>query len=134
MLAVEAIVLGRTAMGETLRSIVLSDSWRIRRDGNLIFADGLRLDGDSVAVMASGATGNGAAALATLVLVAPDAEARIDAAREALRSALGEGGASAWNGMLVARLIAPGGQVLRADLIRLIETLRGTPMPRMWTC
>ena len=134
LLAVEAIVLGRTAMGERTRSVFLSDSWRIRRGGALAFADGLRLDGDAVTTMASGATGSGAIAIATLVLLAPDAEARLDPAREALANAAGEGGASAWNGMMVARLIAPNGQVLRADLIRLVEALRGAPMPRVWTC
>lgn len=134
LLAVEAIVLGRAAMGETARTIALSDSWRIRRGGKLVFADGLRLDGDAVAIMASGATGNGAVALATLVLVAPDAEAQLDAARAALAMAAGECGASAWNGMLVARLTAPTGQMLRADLIRVVEALRGKPMPRVWTC
>jgi urease accessory protein len=46
----------------------------------------------------------------------------------------GEAGISGWNGMLVARLIAPGGQALRADLVRLIECLRGLPMPRVWNC
>ena len=134
LLAVEAILLGRAAMGETVRNVVLSDSWRIRRGGRLVFAEGLRLDGDAVAVMAGGATGNGATALATLVLVAPDAEAKSETARAALDDAACECGVSAWNGMLVARLIAPTGQVLRADLIRLIEALRGEPMPRVWSC
>ena len=134
LLAVEAIVLGRTTMGEQAREVTLADSWRIRRGGKLIFADGLRLDGDSVDILAHGATGNDAIALATLVMVAPDAEAAIDAARAALADAAGEGGASAWNGMLVARLTAPGGQALRADLIRLIEALRGDTMPRVWHC
>jgi urease accessory protein len=134
LLAVEAIVLGRTAMGEQARDVLLADSWRIRRGGRLVFADGLRLDGDSVDILANGATGNGAAAIATLVMVAPDAEAAIDTARAALVSAAGEGGASAWNGMLVARLTATGGQALRADLMRLIEALRGDTMPRVWHC
>jgi len=134
LLAVEAIVLGRTAMGETARSIALSDSWRIRRGGKLVFGDGIRLEGDAVAIMSSGATGNGAAALATLVLVTPDAEANLETARAALSAATGECGASAWNGMLVARLLAPTGHALRTDLIRLVEALRGQPMPRVWNC
>ncbi len=134
LLAIEAIVLGRTAMGETARSVEVSDSWRIRRGGKLVFADGLRLSGDAVAIMANGATGNGAAAIATVVLVAPDAEAKIDAAREALTSPAGEAGVSAWNGMLVARLIATTGQALRTDLMRLIEAVRGATMPRVWHC
>jgi urease accessory protein len=132
LLAVEAIILGRAAMGEVARSILVNDGWRVRRGGKLVFADGLRLDGDAEATMAGSATGKGATALATLLLVAADAEARIDAARDALAGAEGESGASAWNGMLVARLIAPTGQALRSDLIRLIERLRGAPMPRVW--
>jgi hypothetical protein len=36
--------------------------------------------------------------------------------------------------MLVARLLAADSHMLRADLGRLIETLRGTTMPRAWLC
>lgn len=134
LLAIETIVLGRTAMEERATDIALVDSWRVRRGGTLVFADTLRLDGDAVAIMSTGATGNGAAAIATLVLVAPEAEAALDKARAALATAGGEGGASAWNGILVARLIAATAQTLRADLVRLIEALRGKPMPRVWNC
>jgi urease accessory protein len=134
LLAVESIVLGRTAMGERIRSVSLLDSWRIRRAGRLVFADGLRLDGDSVSILENRATGGGAIAMATLVLVSPDAESRIDAAREVTATAAGEAGVSAWNGALVARFVASNSQALRADLIRLIETLRGVTMPRLWHC
>jgi urease accessory protein len=134
LLAVESIVLGRTAMGETARDVAIRDSWRIRRDGRLVFADGLRFDGDTTLTLAGAATGNGARALATVILVAPDAESAIDRARAALLDNAGEAGVSAWNGMLVARLLAPVGQALRADITRLIETLRGRPMPRVWNC
>lgn len=134
LLAFEAILLGRTAMGEAARAVSLSDSWRIRRGDRLVFADGLRLAGDTVALLQGGATGNGAAAMATLVLVAPDAEEKLAPGREALADAASECGVSAWNGLLVARLIAPGGQALRTDAIRLIEALRGRPMPRVWNC
>lgn len=134
LLAVESIVLGRAAMGETSRDVSVRDSWRIRRGGRLVFADGLRIDGDTTAILAGAATGRGARALATVVLVAPEAESLIDRARAALAKSAGEAGVSAWNGLLVARLIAAGGQALRADVIRLIETLRGLPVPRVWTC
>ena len=134
LLAVESIVLGRTAMGETTGDVSVRDSWRIRRGGRLVFADGQRFDGDTTAILAGRATGNGARALATIVLVAPKAESAIDRARAALIESAGETGVSAWNGMLVARLIAGDGQALRADVIRLIETLRGRPMPRVWNC
>jgi urease accessory protein len=134
LLTVEAIVLGRAAMRETAKDVVLSDTWRIRRGGKLLFADGLRLDGDATGIMAGGATGNDANALATLVFVAPDAEVRIDGTRRLLASCSTETGVSAWNGMLVARLLSPAWQALRADLVRLIEYLRDAPMPRVWNC
>jgi urease accessory protein len=117
-----------------VRQAFASDSWRIRRDGKLIFADTTRLDGDMTEMLAGGATGNGATAFATLVLVAPEAESMIGQARAALEGALGEGGASAWNGMLVARMIAPTGQALRVMLIRLVEALRQKTMPKVWQC
>jgi urease accessory protein len=138
LLAAEAIVLGRAAMGETARAVTLSDIWRVTRGGKLIFADGLRLDGDTTATLAGGAMAKGAAAMATLVLVAPDAGEQIETARTALAeigaAAAGEAGVSAWNGILVARLIAPDGQTLRADLARLIMALRQANMPRVWNC
>jgi urease accessory protein len=134
LLAVESIVLGRAAMGESVKTVTLADMWRIQSGGKLVFAEGLRFDGDTTAILAGGATGRQARALATLVLVAPAAEALVDKARAAMDNSAGEAGISGWNGMLVARLIAPGGQALRADLVRLIECLRGLPMPRVWNC
>jgi urease accessory protein len=117
-----------------VRQAGLNDIWRIRRDGRLVFADGFRFNGDAAAIMAGAATGGSAAAFATVILLAPNASARLEAARAALNDSVGEAGASAWNGMLVARLLAPTGQALRGDLIRLIETLRGEAMPRVWSC
>ncbi|MCB1494674.1 MAG: urease accessory protein UreD [Bauldia sp.] len=134
LLVAEAILLGRAAMGETLHDIAFRDAWRIRRDGIPVFADGMRLEGDAVAVMAGGATGGSAGALATVVVVTPDAETLAGPAREALAGDAWESGVSAWNGMLVARMLAAGGQTLRLGLTRLLETLRGTGMPRVWNC
>jgi urease accessory protein len=121
-------------MGEVVTIAILADRWRIRRGGRMVFADGLRFDGDTTRILAGGATGGGATALATLVLVAPDAEARLETARVALADGTAEAGVSAWNGLLVARLIAKGGAPLRTSLVRLIESLRGVPMPRVWNC
>src|SRR5262249_33384221 len=119
LLAVESVVLGRTAMGESVDQTVVRDAWRIRRGGRLVFADTTRIDGDAKGLMAGPSTGGGAAAFATLVLVAPDAEARLETARSVLADMTFEGGASAWNGILVARMLAAGGQPLRSGLIRL---------------
>ena len=73
LLAVEAVVLGRTAMGETVRRGTLRDRWRIRREGKLVFADDLRFEGPIADVAALTPTLAGGKAFASLLLVADDA-------------------------------------------------------------
>jgi urease accessory protein len=118
----ESVVFGRLAR----------DRWRIGRAGRLVFAEDVRLEDGIADTLSRGASGAGARALATVLHLAPDAEARREAAREALEGAACECGASAWNGMLVARFLSPDPQALRADLIRFLERFRGVPMPRSW--
>jgi urease accessory protein len=48
----ETIIFGRTAMGETVRSGLLADRWRIRRGGKLVFAETVRLEGRIAETMA----------------------------------------------------------------------------------
>ena len=129
---VESVVFGRVARGEALEEGAFRDRWRVRRDGRLVFAEDVRLDGAIRAALARRAVGSGARALATVLHLAPDAEARREEARAALDGVAGECGASAWNGMLVARFLSPDPQRLRADLVRFLERFRGRPMPRSW--
>jgi urease accessory protein len=128
----ESIIFGRIAMNETVDHGSCHDRWRIRRDGKLIFAEDMRLDGNPAGRLAAKASGNGARALATILHVAPDAEQRIDEARDLLGGASSECGASAWNGMLLIRLLSRDPQALRADLVRFLEGFRSAPMPRSW--
>jgi urease accessory protein len=130
LLAVEAVVLGRTAMGETVTEGLLRDRWRIRRGGRLVFADDLRLDGDVAGLTARPPLLGGARAFASLLLVASDAAERL----EPLRAAIGPlGGASAFDGKLFARIAAPDGFALRQVLLPAIAALRdGEPLPRVW--
>lgn len=74
---IETLVLGRAAMGETVTIGHFSDQWRIRRAGRLVHAEAPRLSGDIARATAGPATLNGAIAVATLVHLAPDAEARL---------------------------------------------------------
>jgi len=130
LLAVEAVVLGRTAMDETVRQGALHDRWRIRREGRLIFADDLRLEGPIAELAARAPLLAGARAFASLLLVADDAARLLDP----LRAAIGPlGGASAFEGKLFARIAAPDGFSLRRVLLPAIEALRdGRPLPRVW--
>jgi urease accessory protein len=131
LLLVESTVLGRAATGETVESGSFRDRWRIRRDGRLVFAEDVRLEGPIAAALARPAVAKGGRAVATCLLVAPDAEARLEEARAALEGGRSECGVSAYDGMLVARFLSPEPKSLRADLIRYTECLRG-PFPRSW--
>jgi urease accessory protein len=130
LLAVEAVVLGRTAMDETVRHGSVRDRWRIRREGRLVFADDLRLDGGIAEVGASAPVLAGGRAFASLLLVDGDAGRYLGP----LRIALGAyGGASAFEGKLFARVVAPDGFALRQALLPALEILRdGEPLPRVW--
>ena len=145
LLLVEPVILGRTARGERLSYGSLRDRWRVRRGGRLIYADGLQLDGDIAATLDRRATAGGWAAFATLLLVAPDAEALLDAVRGALGLAAGEddflpaelpegldAGASAWDGMLSVRLLARDGAPLESAIRRVLGVLGVGEVPRIW--
>lgn len=135
LLALEAYIFGRAAMGETVRSGYLTDQWRIRRGGELIFADQMRLDGDVAATLSSPATFGGCHAAATLVMVGDDGEERLGQARAVLAEAAESrhGGASLIGDVLVVRLVAPSGRDLRSMILPLVVALRDyAPLPRVW--
>jgi urease accessory protein len=132
LVACESLFFGRAAFGEALEQASLKDRWRIRRGGRLIFADDVRLEGAVDLTLRRRAVGAGARAIATVLVVAPDAAGRLDAARAALGGAVSEWGASALDGMLVARLLSPDAAALRADLARLMTHLTGAALPRSW--
>ena len=128
----ESLIFGRLAMGEEVRDGALHDRWRIRRAGKLVFAEDLRLEGDMSALLDRPALGRGARACATFVHLATDAEARLDSARAALSHGACEAAASAWNNILVARLLSPEPDVLRAAIVTLLAAFRGRDAPRVW--
>ena len=132
LLAAEMLVFGRAAMGEAVTRLSLRDHWRIRRDGRLIWADSLRLDLPGAGA-AGRATLAGRRAMATLVLVAPGAEAHLDRLRDILAQASGvEAGASAFNGLVLVRMIAENAHDLRKALMAALEQLGGLALPRVW--
>ena len=90
-------------MGETIRNAWLRDLIRIRRDGELLLHDAIRLDGPVHDLLQRPAIGRGARVVSTVLVVAPDAETMLEPVRSAIGAA--EAGVSAWNGMLVARIL-----------------------------
>jgi urease accessory protein len=130
LLMAEAVVFGRSAMGETMAQGFFTDRWRVRRGGRLVFADSARLDGAVAEKLAAPASAAGGIAIAT-VLMTPSDDGKLAAVRALAEQFTGEVGISAWGGIAVARLCAKDGARLRHDLIAVLAAL-GTPVPRLW--
>ncbi len=131
LLLAEGIVFGRSAMGETVTQGHFSDHWRVRSDGRLVFAESLRLDGAMAQRLAERAAAAGGVAVAS-VLKLPGDENDVAAIRAMASDFTGEVGISAWNGLAVARLVAPDGAALHRDLIGVLTALSEQPLPRLW--
>ena len=128
--AVEAVLLGREAMGEGAWRAQLRDNWRIRRDGRLIHAEATLLSADPRERSGSSLL-NGALAFATVLHVSPHAERKLDAVRALLPET---GGASLVGERLTVRLLAASGLALRRSLSPIIALLSNAgSLPRLWT-
>lgn len=130
LLLAEAVIFGRVAHGETLRSGLFTDCWRIRQGNALIFADNLRFDWADTDLLHRPAVLAGATAMATILFVTSDPARYL----ETVRAIVGEaGGASVWNGKLLARIAAESGASLRKTLMPALELLLdGAALPRLW--
>ena len=132
LLLAEAVVFGRSAMGEAVRQGHFFDRWRVRIGGGaLVFAESLRLDGAIAEKLARRAIAGGGVAVASILKI-PGDEADVAAVRASDHDFAGEMGASAWKGMMLVRLVAPDGATLRRDLIGALTALRPGPLPRLW--
>jgi urease accessory protein len=138
LLLAEAVVFGRSGMGERVEAGLLYDRWQIRRNGRLIYAEGAQLEGAIAEKLAAPAVAHHGIAIAT-VLVVPGEEATAASVRalgdQQFRSQnfRGEVGVSAWNGLAAVRLVADNGAALRHDLTAVVGVLRGAAaLPRLW--
>ncbi|QIG49528.1 urease accessory protein UreD [Nordella sp. HKS 07] len=130
LLIVEAFVFGRTAMGEIVNQADVKDRWTVRRGGQLVFADAVRFTGNDVDNrLRRRAVAKGDRALATVALIAPNAERYLSLIREEFPDIA----CSAFAGKLLARMTATGAQDLRRVLIPLAEKLsNGNALPKVW--
>ncbi len=129
-LMVEPLVFGREASGETLRSGLLDDRVAIARDGQPIFMDRIHLEGDIAASLARPATAHGARAVASIVLVDPQAQAFLAALRDLLPPNAGASLLS--DTVLVARILAADSYALRCALFPILTLLTNNAVPKNW--
>lgn len=129
-LMVEPLVFGRKAMGEVLRRGRFRDRIEIYRAGRIAYLDAIDLSGDIAAHLAHAQTGQGAGAMASLVYIAPDAEAQLSF----IRRTLGDYGGASMIGpdILVLRLLASDSYRMRKVLIPVLNRLSDDNLPRCW--
>lgn len=136
LLAVEAVLLGRKAMGEVMQAGLFRDRWRIRVDDRLLHAENLTFADDIAALVARTAILRGRVAFATLFYTGPDCEMLLPQLRTLIDTEAG-GGVShiqiAGRDKLVGRFAAADGFSLRKTLIPVISHLRKQKtVPKVW--
>jgi len=128
LLACEMVVLGRAASGERFTGGLLLDSWSVRRAGRLVWTDTLRVEGETP----TGAGFGEANALATIIGVWDEPQARFETARALLEGADAvRAGVTLVNGVMVARLLGEATAV-RAATLAFLGRLLLHRLPRVW--
>ena len=133
-LAVEAVILGRTAMREIVSNAHLRDRWRIKRDGKLVHAEELNLSGNIQSHICDAALLNSNKAFATIVYVGPEDEEQMSLMIEGASDGDDMNfGTSIFNGKIIMRIVAKDGYELRQKMIPLIKRLRkDKELPKVW--
>jgi urease accessory protein len=132
-LGVETLIFGRRAMGEVVRAGFLRDRITLRRDNRMLLQDMTRLDGDIATALARKAVAGGTAAVASIIFAAPDAPARLPPLRDTLTASGLIAGATSFENIVFARILAPDGASLRHCVISALRACRdGRVMPRVW--
>lgn len=141
-LAGEIIVLGRTAMGESVTGGLIHEAWDVRRDDRLVWADAVHLDDDLPATLAANAGLNGAHAFASIVYVSDDAASALPLARALLPEGLDPAGlcvgATCVGDVLIVRWLDRDARRLRDAYGKFWSEFRyhmaelPAAMPRLW--
>lgn len=129
-LMLEPLVFGREASGETLNSCAFSDRVRIRCEGAPIYNDGIQLHGDIAEKLQHMAIGNGARALASIVLFAQDAPQLLDPLRALMPASAGA--SLIGDNLLVVRMLAADSFEMRRSLIPILTLLTNDAVPKNW--
>jgi urease accessory protein len=140
LLALEWLVLGRAALGEEVAGGHISDSWRIKRDGRLIWADSFRATDGTFPHLHRNALLSNCKAVATLLYFGPHPDARLEFLRDIVASLECHCAATSVGGLIIARFAAKAPSDLRRALQTMLQQfsreLGSGPfrVPKMWSC
>ena len=140
LLALEWLVLGRAAHGEVVVGGNISDSWRVRKDGRLIWADSLRITDQIFPHLKRKALLSNCHAIATLIYCGSHLDKRLDFLREIIPSLGCNCAATLISGLIVVRFAAKESLDLKLALRSFLQQfgpeIGSGPfqVPKMWSC
>jgi urease accessory protein len=140
LVALEWLVLGRAAHGEKMDGGRISDSWRVKKDGRLIWADSFRVTDEVFSHLSRKALLSDCNAVATLLYFGPDLDTRLQLIRGAVQSSECQCAATLVGGLIVVRFAAKASCALRLALQALLQRFDREfgpgpfRVPRMWSC
>jgi urease accessory protein len=139
LLALEWLVLGRAASGEELVGGQITDSWRIKIDGRLIWADSFRATGEMFSHLHRRALLANCRAVGTLVYFGPQLDTRLEFLREVAATLECHCAATSVGGLIIVRFAALAAYDLKLALRSCLERFSGElgpgpfRVPQMWS-
>lgn len=140
LLALEWLVFGRAAHGEELLAGHIADSWRVRKDGRLIWADTFRATEEIFPHLHRKALLSGYKAIGTLVYFGPCLDRPLEFLRGNTPSLECYSAATSVAGLIVVRFAAKQSSDLRLALRTVLEQFDREfgpgpfRVPKMWSC
>jgi len=140
IIALELLILGRIESGEEVLGGYVLDSWRIRLDGRLVWADGFLVADEIFAHLHRKALLSRWKAVGTLIYFGPRLDARLEILREIAASLDCQCAATIVGAVIIVRVAAAAGADLKRGLRSLLDrfSLELGPgpfgVPKMWSC
>jgi urease accessory protein len=140
LLALEWLVLGRAAHGEEMVGGYISDSWHIKKDDRLIWADSFRVTDETFPHLPRKALLFRSKAVGTLIYYGPHLDARLEFLRDMAPSMPCRCAATLVGGLVVVRFAAERSSELKLTLRNLLEKFGSEVgpgpfrVPKMWSC
>lgn len=140
LFALEWLVFGRAAHGEVVVGGSVTDSWRVKKDGRLIWADSFRITDEIFPHLRRKALLSNCTAIATLIYCGPCLDKRLDLLREIIPSLGCTCAATLVSGLIVIRFAAKESSDLKLGLRSFLRQfgpeLGSGPfrVPKMWSC
>jgi urease accessory protein len=140
LLALEWLVLGRAAHGEEMIGGHIKDSWRVKKDNRLIWADSFLITDEMFAHLHRKALLSHCRAVATLIYFGPCLGARLEFSRDVALCLECQCTATSVGGLIIVRFAAKVSYDLRAALHSFLKQfsreLGPGPfrVPKIWSC